>query len=159
MGWGVRGGCSLWGHSASGARPLLQHQWEESMLCICPVPDLQGAPPEGCYPGPACESPAWPWLPGAGLRQDLPLHIQDLHWYLKAHRAALPEVQTLFGTTICLLLSMRLKRVIPLSYLCSKHKDWKKVEISSLALFVGNKICLLAHLKTHSLFVCTISEK
>lgn len=67
MGWGVWGGCNLRGHSASGACPLLHHQWKEPMLCLCPVPYLQSAPPEGCYPGPACESPPWPWLPGAGV--------------------------------------------------------------------------------------------
>lgn len=88
--WGRR---SLWGHSAPGACPFCpEHQWDKSMLRLCPVPYLQGAASEGRYPGPAGESSPWPQLSGAGLWQDLPLHIQNIHQYHKAYRAALPEV-------------------------------------------------------------------
>lgn len=101
MGWGVRGRSSLRGHSAAGACDFrLKLQQHGSMLRFCPVQNLQGAATEGREPGPAGESAPRPLLPGAGLRQDLPVHIQNLHQYLRAHRAALPEVPSHFGHCI-----------------------------------------------------------
>lgn len=63
------------------------------MQRFCAVPDQQGATSEGRASGPAGEPATGPRLPGAGLQQDLPLHIQNLHQHLSAHRAALPEVK------------------------------------------------------------------
>lgn len=100
VGWGVWGRCSLRGHPASGARPRRpKRQWHKSLCRLCPVPDLQGAATEGRHPGPAGESSPRPQLPGAGVQQDPPLHIQNIHQYLKAHRAALSEVG--YHLTVC----------------------------------------------------------
>lgn len=86
----------LRGHPASRARPVLRKRYRgEPMLWFRAVPNLQGPTTEGRHPGPACKSPPRLWLPGTGLQQDLPLHVQNLHQPHEAHRATLSEVPML----------------------------------------------------------------
>lgn len=102
MGWGGRGWRGVRGHSASGARPhRSEPQWEKCVLRVRPVPDLQGAAPEGGHLGAAGDSSPGPRLPGAGLQQDLPLHLQNLHQLLQAHRAALSQVLSNVAVCFC----------------------------------------------------------
>lgn len=95
VGRGDRGRRGVRGHSAPGARSWVpQPLWDQStLLWFRPVPDLQGAAPEGRHSGPAGESPPQLSEPGAGLQRDLSLHIQNLYQHSKAHRAALSEVR------------------------------------------------------------------
>lgn len=92
MGRGAWGWCCVRGHSASGAPALLNHEWEERLLYLRPVPDLQGAASEGRDPGRAGRSPARPCTPRSRLRPDLAVIIQNIHWYCTPRRAAIPEV-------------------------------------------------------------------